>query len=184
MALDRLWAGWRRAYVETVNADEPVETAAPAPGAGRAALVDPEWSGTLFEGILRLGDEEGYIVHRGARCSVMLNAFPYGSGHLLVLPDRAVTRLAELDGDEHRELWDLVRDGVNAVEEAYGCDGVNVGVNQGTAAGAGVPDHLHVHVLPRWHGDTNFTTAIAETRVMPETLRDTWRKVRAAWPPA
>jgi ATP adenylyltransferase len=162
--LDHLWAGWRRAYIEAVHEET------------RTGL-----EGSLFEGILRLGDEEGCIVHRGEGCSVILNAYPYTNGHLLVLPNRAVAALADLDADEHAELWELVRTAVAALERAYACDGVNIGVNLGRAAGAGVPDHVHAHVLPRWSGDTNFMTAVAETRVTPEALSVTWRKLRDAW---
>jgi ATP adenylyltransferase len=113
---------------------------------------------------------------------VILNRFPYGSGHLLVMPYREVAELAALTDDEHTELWTLVRTAVAAVTSAYQPDGVNVGANLGEAAGAGVPGHLHVHVLPRWHADSNFMTAVAETRVLPESLPATWQKVTAAWP--
>lgn len=166
--LDHLWAGWRRAYIETVTA-----RAAPPPG-----------DGSLFERILTLDDEEGHIVHRGARCSTLLNAYPYTSGHVLVLPNRAAPELEQLDDDTHDELWREVRSAVVAVRQAYDCEGVNVGMNLGLAGGAGVPEHLHVHVLPRWLGDTNFMTAVAETRVLPEPLDATWAKVRDAWPPS
>ena len=112
----------------------------------------------------------------------LLNAYPYTSGHLLVVPRRAVAALAELTEDEHAALWSTVRDAVAAVEAAYSPGGVNVGLNQGAAAGAGVPGHLHVHVLPRWSGDTNFMTATADTRVLPEALGETWRRLVEAWP--
>ena len=132
--------------------------------------------------MLRLADEVGFVVHRGERCSVILNAYPYTNGHLLIVPNRAVAGLGDLTTAEHTELWELVRDGTAAVSRAYGCDGVNIGMNLGRAAGAGVPGHLHAHVLPRWDGDTNFMTVVAETRVMPETLSSSWAKVRKAWP--
>ena len=90
--------------------------------------------------------------------------------------------LEELDAETSAELWDAVRQAVVAIKAAYRPDGINVGANLGAAAGAGVPDHLHVHVLPRWFGDTNFTTTLAETRVMPEPLAVTWRKLTDAWP--
>jgi ATP adenylyltransferase len=169
VGLDRLWAGWRSAYIESVSGPEPPR------GAG---------DGSLFEQILGSGrgDEETFVVHRGATCFVILNAYPYTNGHVLVLPNRAVADLEDLRADEHVELWALVRDAVVAIKAAYGCDGVNVGMNLGRAGGAGVPDHLHVHVLPRWAGDTNFMTAVAETRVMPESLGVSWTKLRAAWP--
>ena len=147
----------------------------------------PRSSGlSLFESIEQCGlaDDETYILWRGSTCFALLNAYPYGSGHLMVLPKRAVADLESLTDDEHLELWSAVRDAVVAVKSAYRPNGVNVGMNLGTAAGAGVPDHLHVHVLPRWAGDTNFITTLAEVRVLPEPLSDTWRKLVAAWPPA
>lgn len=179
MGLDHLWAGWRRAYIETVTASPPAARAPVTPPAARAPMTPPA---SLFEGILALDDGEGFIVHRGKRCSVLLNAYPYTNGHVLVMPNRALPTLGGLDDDEHAELWELVRDAVAAIERAYASDGINVGVNQGRAAGAGVPEHVHVHVLPRWNGDTNFMTAVAETRVTPETLSATWHKLRKAWP--
>lgn len=168
--LDRLWAGWRSAYV-TAHSD------------GTADAVSTV-GGSVFTRILASGlpDADTYIVHRGATCFVILNRFPYGSGHLLVMPYREVADLPSLTEDEHAELWSLVRSAVVAVTVAYSPDGVNVGANLGEAAGAGVPGHLHVHVLPRWHADSNFMTAVAETRVLPESLVDTWAKVTAAWP--
>ena len=114
----------------------------------------------------------------------MLNAFPYTSGHLMVLPMRAVEQLTELDEAEHVELWHGVRLATQAIEAAYSPQGINVGANLSRGAGAGIPDHLHVHVLPRWDGDTNFMTAIANTRVMPESLAATWERLHTAWPSA
>jgi len=139
---------------------------------------------TLFEAIEASGlpDEETFVVHRGPKCWALLNAYPYTPGHLLVMPRRAVASLAELTEDEHAALWLTVRDAVAAVEAAYSPGGVNVGLNQGAAAGAGVPGHLHVHVLPRWSGDTNFMTTTADTRVLPEALGETWRRLVEAWP--
>lgn len=171
--LDHLWAGWRSSYIDpaAAGAAEPDEVRPP-----------PEGSGSLFERILLLDDAAGFIVHRGERCSALLNAYPYTNGHVLVLPNRAVADLDELDVEEHTELWAVVRDTVAAVRAAYRCDGVNVGLNLGAAAGAGVPDHLHAHVLPRWAGDTNFMTSVASVRVLPETLVSSWSKIRAAWP--
>jgi ATP adenylyltransferase len=172
MSLDRLWAGWRSDYVA-------------AHGAGTADAVSTD-GGSVFTRILASGapDPDTGIVHRGRTCFAILNRFPYGSGHLLVMPFREVAALDGLTDDEHAELWSTVRDAVAAVTEAYRPDGVNVGANLGEAAGAGVPGHLHVHVLPRWHADSNFMTAVAETRVLPEPLPVTWQKVVDAWPAA
>ena len=119
---------------------------------------------------------------RSPGVAAILNAYPYGSGHVLVMPTRHVGDLAEVGGAERAALWDAVHDAVAAVTAAYHPGGVNVGANLGRAAGAGIPGHLHVHVLPRWEGDTNFMTSVAETRVLPEPLSETWRKLRASWP--
>lgn len=174
MSLERWWAGWRmdyiRAAVERRADQEP----------------DPEDGLTLFERILHSGlpDEETYVLTRGDHAFALLNAFPYNSGHLMVLPNRAVADLESLDDEEAAELWSTVSDAVAAIKAAYEPDGVNVGANLGRGAGAGVPDHLHVHCVPRWGGDTNFMTVIAETRVLPEALDVTWRRLRDAWPAA
>jgi ATP adenylyltransferase len=181
VGLDHLWAGWRHTYLESIH-DEPAAGGEPEPSPDVAGPLVDVPPGSLFEGVLALADDEGFIVHRGTRCSVILNAYPYNNGHLLVVPNRAVGALGDLEADEHTELWELVRAGAAALEKAYNCDGVNIGMNLGRAAGAGVPDHLHAHVLPRWAGDTNFMTVVAETRVMPEPLSSTWQKVREAWP--
>jgi ATP adenylyltransferase len=171
--LARLWAGWRTTYIERITTD--------------AAEVRPDGAGrSLFERILHSGlpDQESLVLWRGPTCFAVLNAYPYGSGHLLVLPQRAVADLGDLTPDEGTELWATVHRAVAAIRSAYSPDGVNVGVNLGAGAGAGVPDHLHVHCLPRWSGDTNFLTTVAETRVLPEPLAVTWEKLRAAWPDA
>lgn len=170
MSLDHLWAGWRSAYITEVTSDD--------------SALAPDASGSLFERILGSGrpDDETFIVHRGRHCFVILNAYPYTNGHVLVMPNEAVADLEALGPEAHAELWSLVRDAVVAIKAAYRCDGVNLGMNLGRAGGAGVPDHLHVHALPRWAGDTNFMTAVAGTRVMPETLADSWAKLRGAWP--
>jgi len=162
---ERLWNGWRAAYVASI--------APPPPG-----------EGSLFTAILRSGltDEECYIVHRGKSVFAMLNAFPYGTGHTLVMPYREVADLEDLDNHESVELWATVTAAVRAVKTAYDPGGVNVGVNLGRPAGGSISEHLHVHVVPRWIGDGNFMTAIANTRTLPEALGDTAAKLRAAWP--
>ena len=167
--LDHLWAGWRLSYITAVT--QPEDTS-----------LDPDENGSLFERVLALSDDEGMIVFRGETCSVLLNAYPYTSGHLLVVPNRAVAELEDLTDDELEEMSHLSRDAVVALKGAYRCDGVNVGLNLGRAAGAGVPDHLHTHVLPRWEADSNFMTSIALARVLPEPLDATLQKVRGAWP--
>ncbi len=166
--LDHLWAGWRLSYITSVT--QPEDTS-----------LDPDKNGSLFERVLALSDDEGMIVFRGGKCSVLLNAYPYTSGHLLVVPNRAVAELEDLTDEELEEMSHLSRDAVVALKGAYRCDGVNVGLNLGRAAGAGVPDHLHTHVLPRWDADSNFMTAVALARVLPEPLDATLEKIRTAW---
>ncbi len=162
-----LWAGWRIPYIQA--------------GDGRGP--DGPEGLTLFEAIFQSDqpDDQTFILWRGEHCFALLNAFPYTSGHVMVLPQRGVASLEQLTDDEHRELWDGVRAATTAITRAYTPDGVNVGANIGRGAGAGVPDHLHVHVLPRWEGDTNFMTAVANVRVLPEALVDSWRRIRDAW---
>jgi ATP adenylyltransferase len=167
VSLERLWAGWRSDYIEDVTSGERED-------------------GCVFCRILASDapDAETYVVWRGEHAAVILNAYPYTSGHVLVLPIRHVSELEDLEADEGAALWAGVTDAVRALKAAYHPEGINVGANIGRGAGAGIPGHFHVHALPRWAGDTNFMTSVAETRVMPETLSATWHKLRAAWPPA
>ncbi|MEY4366434.1 MAG: hypothetical protein RLZZ305_1778 [Actinomycetota bacterium] len=164
MSLDRLWNGWRSAYVGTAG----------APSAGPS----------VFSGILGSGlpDDETYIVHRGRTCFVILNAFPYATGHMLVLPYRETGDLADLTVEETQELWATVTQAVEAVRTSHAPDALNVGINLGASAGGSISTHLHVHVVPRWEGDSNFMTAVANTRTLPEPLADTHRRIVAAWP--
>jgi len=168
VSLERLWAGWRSEYV--------------ARAAGDGGADDGE--ACVFCRILASGepDESTYVLWRGERCAAALNAFPYTSGHLMVFPRRHVGEMEDLEQAEATELWSAVTDAVRALKEAYGPEGLNLGVNLGRAAGAGIPGHFHVHVLPRWNGDTNFMTTAAEVRVLPESLPAGWKKLRAAWP--
>jgi ATP adenylyltransferase len=171
MTLDRLWAGWRSSYV----ADAVGE------GGGGEDADDCVFCRILASDT---DDDELLVLWRGATCIALMNAYPYNNGHLLVLPQRHVGELEELTAAEAGELWPAVTDAVRAVKGAYDPEGVNIGANLGKAAGAGVPGHAHVHCLPRWAGDTNFMTSVAEARVLPEPLADSWKKLRAAWPVA
>ncbi len=144
----------------------------------------PHDAGSVFTRILASGvsDVEANIVHRGVSVFAILNAFPYTSGHLMVLPYREVGALEALTDAESAELWPMVTDAVRAVKAAYAPGGVNVGINLGKAAGGSISEHLHVHVVPRWQGDGNFMTAIAEARTLPEPLSYSAAKLRDAWP--
>ncbi len=127
-------------------------------------------------------DRDTLVVWRGPGCAVVLNAYPYASGHVLVMPTRHVGEIGGLKDAESAELWAALGAAVGALRAAYSPEGFNVGLNLGRAAGAGIPAHLHAHVVPRWVGDTNFMTALAGARVLPESLGVTWERLRAAWP--
>lgn len=124
------------------------------------------------------GGEASLLVHRGTACFVILNLFPYNNGHLMVVPNRHVASLAAATPDELTELMRLTQLAERALTEAYAPQGLNVGLNLGRAAGAGIVDHLHVHVVPRWSGDTNFMTVAGETRVLPEAIEETAERLR------
>jgi len=164
--MDRIWNGWRARYVSEAGERE----AAP--------------EGSVFTQILASGvsDEEANIIWRGHHTFAILNAFPYTSGHLMVLPYRETGELDELTPEETTELWSAVTTGVRVVKQVYRPGGVNVGINMGRAAGGSISEHLHVHVVPRWNGDGNFMTSVAEARTLPEPLSFSAQKLRAAWP--
>ena len=134
--------------------------------------------GCIFcSGAQAKADLANMIVVRGGRSFVMMNRYPYTTGHLMVAPYRHVGKLSDLKPDEACEIMDLVRLCEALLREALHADGLNVGINIGRCAGAGYPGHVHVHVVPRWNGDTNFMPVVSETRVLPETLTDTYRKI-------
>jgi ATP adenylyltransferase len=163
--LERLWATWRQEYITglTTDTSRPID-------------------GCVLCGVLDLRHEHAeQLVHAGEHAAVILNAYPYTSGHVMVLPYQHRARLTDLDSDVRTELFDLTHRAVAAIERAYSPHGVNFGANLGRGSGAGIPDHLHVHVLPRWEGDTNFMTTVAETRVMPEDLDTTLSRLRDAF---
>ena len=126
-------------------------------------------------------DEANLIVHRGERCFVILNKFPYTNGHLMVAPYEHVATLQALDDKATAEMMSLVRLGMTALDSSYAPHGYNVGVNQGRVAGAGVEHHIHMHVVPRWGGDTNFMPVLGDARVMNQTLEDSYATVREAF---
>jgi ATP adenylyltransferase len=162
VGLDQLWAAWRNDYVVRATAEERAATS--------SSCVFCELS------TLEPAAENGVLIRRTTTFAV-LNAYPYGSGHSLILPRRHVAALSDLSPQERAELFELLYEVTGALEGAYHPDGLNVGANLGRAAGAGIPAHLHLHALPRWSGDTNFMTAIAETRVIPESLATAWSKI-------
>ena len=177
-ALDHLWAGWRAEFVGSAGPDSHHE---------KDAKKAQDAAGCVFCGLLASGlpDEQIHVVwrHGSGLVLAVLNAYPYTSGHLMVLPSRHVADLEGLEAEERAQVWEGVRAAVQAVKAAYKPQGVNLGANLGKAAGAGIPGHFHMHVVPRWGGDTNFMTAVADARVLPEPLSESATKLRRAWPP-
>lgn len=165
MPLERLWAGWRSAYVTGMT------------------TADSE-DGCLFCTLEATDDEEALIVERTPLSFTVMNAFPYTPGHLMIAPRRHEAELEDLTAEEGADIFAVLQRAVRALKEASRPQGLNLGVNIGRVAGAGVPGHVHVHALPRWDGDSNFMTSVAEARVLSEDLRTTWKKLRDAWPDA
>ena len=137
--------------------------------------------GCPFCDIPAMGDEEGLVVARGDACFVVLNLYPYNSGHLMVCPYRHVSAYDDLDGAETAELAALTQHALRAIRHASGAQGFNVGMNLGVVGGAGIAAHLHQHVVPRWGGDTNFMPVVGHTRVLPQLLPDTRDLLARAW---
>jgi len=161
--LERLWAGWRMAYIEQ-------------------SVSEPPDAQCVLCRLRDSADDDALILERSAHTFTVMNAFPYTTGHVMVAPLRHVGELEALDADESNALFVALQRAVVAIKAALRCDGLNIGANLGRVAGAGVPGHVHLHALPRWNGDTNFMTTVAEARVLPEDLRTTWSKLRAVWP--
>lgn len=155
--MDYLWTPWRYAYVSG---------AAPA-------------SDCIFCNAPKETDEKSFIVHRGVHCYVILNAFPYTNGHVMIVPYAHLDELHKLPADAAEEMMSLTQRMEVVLRDLYRPDGLNLGMNLGKAAGAGVAGHIHMHILPRWVADANFVSVIGETRVLPEDLRLTWERIRS-----
>jgi ATP adenylyltransferase len=157
--MDYLWTPWRYAYIAT------------------AATV----SGCVFCDLPKEGDDAKVgIVHRGQHCFVILNTYPYTSGHVMVVPFAHLDELQKLPEAAANEMMALAKKMEGVLRQLYSPDGINVGMNIGRAAGAGVAGHIHMHILPRWVGDTNFMTTTGETRVLPESLEMTYQRIKGA----
>jgi ATP adenylyltransferase len=154
--MDHLWSPWRLAYITGGSAS----------------------GGCVFCEALTNDDAAPLILHRGPTCFVILNLFPYNNGHLMVIPNRHIASLTSASAEELCEMMELTRRAEIALNEAYAPHGMNMGINLGKSAGAGILDHVHMHVVPRWSGDTNFMTVISKTRVLPEELPATADRLR------
>ena len=163
MSLERLWAGWRASYVSD-----------PKTGSTDNGCV-------MCNLVAATDDAAALVLERTPLTITVMNLYPYGSGHLMITPTRHVASFEDLTESELLAVSQAQVRALRAVRAAYSPDGFNLGVNIGRAAGAGVPDHLHVHVLPRWNGDTNFMTSVAEVRVMAEDLHTGYEKLKSVW---
>jgi ATP adenylyltransferase len=156
--MDHLWTPWRYAYVTG---------------------AEPK-SGCIFCNAPRESDQQARIVHRGAHCYIILNTYPYTPGHVMIVPYAHLDELQKLPADAAQEMMALTQRMETVLRPLYAPDGINLGMNIGKAAGAGVAGHIHMHILPRWVADANFVSVIGETRVLPETLDVTWERIRKA----
>jgi len=157
--MERLWTPWRMAYIKGEHAT------------GGCFLCD-------LPALDPSNDRGSLIIARGDLAFIILNKFPYNSGHLIVAPYRHTANYEDVTVEEHAEIAMLSQRAIAALEKAYKPEGYNIGINQGRAAGAGIPDHLHGHIVPRWAGDTNYMTTVGRTKVMPEALDETWAKLQ------
>lgn len=158
--MQRLHAYWRMPYIEAPQSEDSEKK--------NPFLRIPEAE----------DDKTVHLIHRGTHCYIVMNKFPYNSGHLLVVPYREVPQLTDLSEDERNDLMAEIVHAQSILGQALKPDGFNVGFNLGDAAGAGIPQHLHCHIVPRWNGDTNFMPVIGDTRVLPEAMEAMWTRLR------
>ena len=158
--MNYLWSPWRMEYILAPKTDE----------------------GCIFcNGLKQPDGPDNLIVHRGVKAFVMLNRYPYTSGHLMIVPYEHRSSLEMLEGESRAEVMELAARAVEVLQAVYLPQGFNLGMNIGNAAGAGISEHVHLHVVPRWVGDTNFMSSVSQVRVLPELLEETYRRVREAW---
>ena len=160
--MEHLWAPWRMAYIDS---------------------GDKKDEGCIFcVKAAEDNDAENLILYRGERCFVLMNLYPYNNGHLMIAPYVHVASIEELDAPTLTDIMTTAQQCLAALRDAIHPHGYNMGINQGTTAGAGIADHVHFHVVPRWNGDTNFMPVLADVKVMPDYLQNTYRQLKDAWP--
>jgi ATP adenylyltransferase len=157
--MEQMWAPWRIKYIQ---------------------MERPEGC-ILCEKPKENKDSQNYILFRGDKNFVILNSYPYNPGHLMVVPYRHVANLEELTEDERQEHFELVSQSIKVLRRVFEPGGFNIGINMGKAAGAGIDDHFHTHIVPRWQSDTNFMPVLADVKVLPEALADTYQKLKGKW---
>ncbi len=159
--MKRIWAPWRMKYITEASRE-------------KGCIFCKKIKG-------KKGDKEGLVIARGKRSFVVLNLYPYTNGHLMVAPFRHIASLEKLRKGEIAEMMELTQKAIKALKRCYNPDGFNVGFNLGTAAGAGVKDHIHLHIVPRWAADTNFMPVLCNTKIIPESLEESCLKLRKYW---
>jgi ATP adenylyltransferase len=158
--MNHLWSPWRMTYIENPQPED----------------------GCIFCNRFEMQDDfENLILHRRDKSFVILNRYPYTNGHMMIVPVAHVPSLTDLEESTLNEMMMLIKEALQVLSEVYGAESFNVGSNIGEPAGAGVAEHVHIHLLPRWAGDTSFMTSTASTRVLPEALEDTYNRLRTAW---
>jgi ATP adenylyltransferase len=165
--LAHLWAGWRSAGFSS----------------SASGMSAPAAPGCVFCRIIASPEplEDKLVLHQDEAVMVLMNLYPYTSGHLMVVPTPHVGELAELGAETSASMWQMIGKADAVIRSTFHPDGTNIGINQGRAAGASIPDHLHVHIVPRWANDTNFMTAVADTRVMIETVHRSFERLSTNW---
>jgi ATP adenylyltransferase len=160
--MKQLWAPWRMAYIDSSDKNDEGCIFCTKPAEHR--------------------DEENLLLYRGERCFVLMNRFPYNNGHLMVAPYAHVPSIEELDPETLTDIMVTSQRCLATLRAAMNPHGFNMGINQGTVAGAGIADHVHFHIVPRWNGDTNFMPVLADVKVMPDYLQNTYRQLKEKWP--
>lgn len=158
--MERIWAPWRLEYV---------------------SVTDCKHSGCVFCCHTQEQDEEKRILHRGKHSFVIMNIFPYNNGHIMIAPYNHVSSLSDLSVEEMCEMMELLRDWTDTIKKSMHCHGFNIGLNLGRIAGAGIADHMHIHIVPRWDGDTNFMPVIADIKVIPQSLDSCYKLLKQEW---
>ena len=155
-----LWSPWRMPYIQSKKSDEEC---------------------VFCSELSRIDGEGNLIIYRGLSNFLILNRYPYTSGHLMIVPNTHVSTLEQLDEETSNEMMKLAKKTLLVLDAVYHPQGYNMGINIGQAAGAGITEHVHMHIVPRWVGDTNFMSALNQTRVLPETLEETYGRISKAW---
>jgi len=163
--MEMMWAPWRGDYI-TGTVDQEI----------------PKSEECVFcEAQKVQADRDRYIIHRGKNAFVILNLYPYNNGHMMIIPNSHICKPEMMDAETRCEVMDLIIKAEVVLDKVYKPHGINIGANIGAAAGAGIAQHMHFHILPRWNADVNFMTAVANTRVIPESLEISWKKIRDTW---